>query len=243
MKKVLILGLLLAVLVSGMVVFAADTFTIPKVKSAITIDGDASDWEAAGQAYGMIVLSSDMVADKKTVDNNKDVSAIVYVGWDDSNLYLCFKRVDDKACFPLYGSDGSYSNDAIEFWVNNSQICAAKTQKADIVYSWWKSKTLKKGYQMAWVANDKIGDSANMGEIVKQAGDRGTVGGAPGAVVEMSMSWNNLDMTEVKAGAKLQFAVGTDDNDNDTEREGQLYWPKTWAWANPTTFQPSILGE
>lgn len=96
MRRALSFALSLAVgagLCVNALALSNQTMTAYKVTSEITIDGDLKEWNTSAPA--VINQDSQVVRDKGQWTGPEDLSAEVYLMWDESNLYLAAKILDD----------------------------------------------------------------------------------------------------------------------------------------------------
>lgn len=96
MKRALSFALSLTMglgLSSSSLAYSNQTMTAYKTTSEITIDGDLGEWNISSPA--IINQESQVIRDKGQWTGPEDSSAEVYLMWDESNLYLAAKIMDD----------------------------------------------------------------------------------------------------------------------------------------------------
>lgn len=93
-KLALTLAVALALgLNAGALAYSDQTITAYKAAAPIAIDGDLSEWNAASPAA--IDRPEQVVRDKGQWTDASDLSAEIYAMWDEENLYLGAKILDD----------------------------------------------------------------------------------------------------------------------------------------------------
>ncbi|MBM4043797.1 MAG: hypothetical protein FJ279_01660, partial [Planctomycetes bacterium] len=211
---------------------------IPTTKAAkpITVDGDLADWPAITP----LVLTADMLAHAKDVKDNRDLSAVVYCLWDERNLYLALKVVDDACKFAAPGSGSWWEADSVEFWVGGVQVGLALWPQKSAAFR--GANQALDGATVVVKPAPQIGSLKDMELVPKQHGL--DVVGRPGYVVEAAIPLPSFaDLREAKPGRTFPFAIGLNDADATGSREGQLYLPKTWIHSQPETFAPAVLAD
>lgn len=96
MRRALSFALSLAAGVSlcvNALAYSNQTMTSYKVTSEVVIDGDLGDWNTSAPA--VINQDSQVIRDKGQWTGPEDISAEVYLMWDESNFYLAAKVMDD----------------------------------------------------------------------------------------------------------------------------------------------------
>ena len=206
----LLMCLGLCLFLTGSVLAAGEPIAISKVKAgAITVDGSLNEW--SGPAT---YVSSGLIADAADVKNDDDLSFFGMFAYDDDNLYLAFRVIDDVLVFERSGSD-SWQTDCVEVWLAGSQI----------------------GFTLA---NGKTPEIANWHGMDTTGTKLAVVPAASGYVVEAS-----IPLTAIKSiigkdpasGVSFPISFGADDCDTKGgSREGQIYFPKGWAWGSTASF-------
>ena len=96
MKRVLVFSMILTVALGvsiGALAYSGKTITAYEAVSGVTIDGDLSDWNTSSPA--VIDQGEQVVRDKGQWTGPEDCGIQVYLMWDDANLYLAAKMMDD----------------------------------------------------------------------------------------------------------------------------------------------------
>lgn len=192
------------------------TVPIPKAKAAINVDGDLGEWTAPPVA----VLTYNMTPDGnwRNVKDNRDCSATLYAVWDEKNLYLAAKILDEKLVWGETGRQRWWERDSAEFWVGGRQI--GLNLRPDGSQARTATTPIDGGVQIALVPS------------------------AEGYIMEASFPWSLFpDAPPRTVGAKMRFAFGVNDADDSGEREGQIYFPATWVHSRPETFAEAILTD
>jgi len=201
--------------------------------AGMKIDGDLDEWKAAQP----VVITSGMVADKKDVKDNRDCSAVCFFMWDEKNIYVAARVVDDKACMAQPGARQWWYKDSIEMWVGPKQVGFTLNPKGSQATT---TSAAVPGAQVVVKLSPGVGSGAAMKAIAKQDGC--DVKGCGGYIVEAAVPWKSLGRSP-KAGARFPIAVGVNDADATGTREGQIYFPATWTHSRPETFATGILAD
>ncbi|MEW6356757.1 MAG: glycoside hydrolase [Planctomycetota bacterium] len=192
-----------------------------KIRKAgnIAVDGDLADWAGVPP----VQITSDMVADVKNVSGDRDASASVCVMWDEKAVYLAAKVADDKRVFRDTSQAGDdllkwWERDSLEMWIGERQVGMVVNPQKSIV---------------ALVTNPLDGCQI----AVKETDE--------GYTVEASIPTRHFpDLAQgASVGQRVAFAVGVNDADATGEREGQIYYPKTWKHSQPDTFAEAVLAD
>ena len=191
---------------------ASEDPAIFRADGPVTVDGDLSDW---GQR-GPVTVDASMVADAPEVDNDSDLSVTAHLAYDDEWVYVGAEVTDDVLVFDRTG-DAIYQTDSLEFWLGGEQFGAAISDAAPYLHSFGGNVDIEEA-EVALVP----GESGYTVEVA-----------LPRAAVEAA-----LDMT-IEAGSSLPVAVGANDSDEEeAERQGQIYFPEGWTWGEVDTFEP-----
>lgn len=95
-KRVLLFAMSLAVFLgpcAGALAYGGQAVTAYKTVSEIAIDGDLGEWNTSSPAA--IDQENQVIRDKGQWTGPEDLSAQVYLMWDEENLYLAAKVLDD----------------------------------------------------------------------------------------------------------------------------------------------------
>lgn len=192
----------------------AATLTVPSLQAPPAIDGRLDDWPAGAPKTA---LSPEMVADAKQVDGPDDLSAALGVAWNQTGLFIGVSVRDETLVFTSEDEDQWWYKDTIEFWLNGTQYA--------IRFGPWGANVWSAGGP---VAGAKAAFAQTQGGYSLEAG-------MPRACCEQAIGKG--------IGGTLRFALGINDCDGPDGRQGQLYYPETWAHSNPTTFAVATLGD
>ncbi len=215
--------LLLAVLTLGVAALGAAQTEVSALKSTIAVDGDLSDWTTEAS----VTLDPTMVTDKTDIADENDYSAQTYVSYDDDNIYIGANVLDEATVFER-GGDQLYETDTFEFWIGMNQFAVALSEGQAVLHQFSFS-----GEPVDLSATQVALEYTDTGYALEVS--------IPLAVVTAAAG------SEVIAGSGFQFAVGANDTDTagvaGDAREGQVYYPSTWAWGNPESFATVTLVE
>ncbi len=186
---------------------------IPQAAKPPVIDGDLGEW--AGEPT--FALTPEMVADAREVDGPEDLSAQVRCSWDAAALYLAAAVRDEKAQWVKEGQDSWWEADTIEFWAGGKQMALL-------------------------LGPEKIGTWSSEGPLAGAQVKMKIVAG--GYQVEAALPWEAIGAGgKHQPGMRLRFALGINDADDDTGRQGQLYFPRTWVHSDPSSFAWATLAD
>jgi len=175
---------------------------------SIAIDCDLSDWTDDGIAS---MVTSSFVKESNDADGWQgpyDASALLRLRWDESNLYLAAKILDDVA-LPTANAQSAYSSDCLEIFISpdldGKRILQVLFFPFAESYSgpkcWWIQK---RSDIESKVAFKKIAD---------------------GFQIEAAIPWSGLGI-QPKAGMELPFSFSYDDSDipGGQNRKSVLIW-------------------
>ena len=201
-----ILCLLLATVAWG----AGEPVNIPKMSKAPAIDGDLADWAGMPGYY----VSSEFLSTGSPLDGDDDLSFWFMAGYDDENLYVAYRVIDDVIVMERSGSS-IWQTDCAELWLGAQQL----------------GITLAYG-QNPFVYSFMGGSAAGTKAAVKKVAGGYTIEVAiPKAVVE------GLIGKKMTSGTSFQFSFGVDDADTPGgDRDSQIYYPSGWEWNVTGTY-------
>lgn len=215
----------------------------------VEIDGDLQEWTFIKGEDGAlnnwrnaepIVITAKDVSDEqvKSINGDKDKSAIAFLMWDEKYLYFGAKIIDDF----VYDKGGNYGGDAVElclgeikftFDIDGDGFNFSGGESAGVRIPQEKIK-----YAIKRV--EKLGGSRRTELITAKSGE--SITGAPGYVIEMGLPFDYLPMIfPLKPGTRFGFGLALNDNDNG-ERQAQIAWPSGWKWNMPSTWATAELG-
>ena len=97
------------------------TIVAPQTGAKVKIDGNLDEWK-----LHLFTDEQKIVLTKKTgfinsggIDDDKDFSAVVYVMYDNENLYLAAEVTDD-ATEKGFAGGSNWQNDCIEIWIDGA---------------------------------------------------------------------------------------------------------------------------
>lgn len=175
------------------------------------IDGELGEWPA-DPAF---VLTPEMVADAREVDDADDLSARTWCAWDERFMYLAVEVRDERLRWPAADQEQWWEADSIEFWLGHEQM--ALLPGDDAVRTWSREGAIA-GADVAMSVTDG------------------------GYQIEVGVPWEAADVRP-SAGTRMRLALGVNDADGAGGREGQLYFPRTWVHSAPDTFARVTLAD
>jgi hypothetical protein len=202
----------------------------------IAIDAKRDPWynDLAGPAEGRVHIPFFMNNDDGKPDNNKDLSADLWLAWDPTYLYFYEEVVDNVVHL---NNPTSYQDDCLEIYLD-PDVAAAKTSG-------------QLGFHMT--ALDSAGvDSVNLPGVTNLTGYNCNLGStkadyaraktANGYVLEGRVKWDSLKHTDgtwgpLAPGIGKIFGMSTMNHDNDVAaREASISWAAVLqdaVWNNP----------
>jgi len=186
---------------------------VPRV-SGITVDGSLDDWVGVR----MIYIDPTWVADAPVVEGDADLNGQAYIGYDNDYLYLAVRVTDDVLVFERDGVD-IWQTDAVELWLNDAQIGFTRNINGnDIAYVW----------------SGGLNAASMQVAVVVEANGYTVEAAIPRAEVEKVVS--------MTSGTSFKLAIGIDDSDiPGSERQGQIYMPRSWVWGEPSTYANAVF--
>lgn len=218
MKRVLF-----AVICLSMILSAATkdgVWQVPKAAYPPTIDGEMDDiWKAASTEL-IVKLNQD---DAAPPDDYLDLFATGRVMWDDTNLYIFVKVVDDEISS---SSANSYENDSVEYFFDgdNSKVVEAFDGVDDvqtrIEYQDGSDVSLYDTWPVPEEVEGAVADWENLD------------GDAFGYAVEVAVSLSSLS---IEPGQIFGFELQVNDRDNEARENMYRWWGisnDAWHWAH-----------
>lgn len=226
-------------------------FALPP-KSEIVIDGDLSEWDRSKPAYigeeeqlmgsGMEGLTEE---ERELWGSTNDLSALVYINYDEENIYLALEVLDDRVFsedrFGLKALDG----DCIEVFLSSSG----------------SEKYTNRGYtegdfQIFFMPPTKETESLYF-EVINEAGRYGknpltmegvkgeTILTGKGYIIEIRFPFAFLNKVGYLNPKDLRLTVGVNDGDSEGDTRMQFMLNSTeYGWQHPRYFMPvTFLGE
>jgi hypothetical protein len=189
---------------------AGEPVSIPKIAKAPTIDGNLADWAGMPGYY----VSSLWLTAGAGVDNDDDLSLWFMVGYDDDNLYVAYRIIDNVLVMERTGAN-TWQTDCAELWLGSQQF----------------GITLENGknvYVHSWMGVDA---SKVKAALVPAAGGYTVEAAFPKSVVESSIG------KKMVSGSSFQISFGADDADSSGgDRDGQIFFPAGWEWNSLSTY-------
>jgi endoglucanase len=207
----------------------------------INIDGliEEEEWGEAIPNY--LNQNEQVVTGKSKWSGLDDLSATIWVMWDEENLYLGAVVRDDFPLVNNYEGTDLYKGDSIELYIGfepeesgtsyspyDFQLGFAPADKSEKPASWIWSQTSKGGVRDAPVEGIEIG----VGKT-----------DFPGYSLEVKIPLTNLGEIALKVPQRVRFDLAVDDADS-TSRETQLVWNMTsTGWCFPNVWGEAIIVE
>ena len=200
-----------------------DIFQAHKAAYAPTIDGEMDEIYFAASTERCVVPDA---AEGTPPDGYLDLFSTVRVLWDDTNLYLFIKVVDDEV-----SSSGanSYENDGAEYYFDGDNSKGATMDGVDDVQT-------RIEYQ--------DGDDATLYDSFPEGTEGATAdwenldGDAFGYTIEVAVPLEGLSI-DAEEGTIIGFDIQINDRDNEA-RETMYRW---WGDNNNAWQQPDLWGD
>jgi len=196
-----------------------EDYSCRRAMKTITVDGDMSDWVDQRPLPLMLVGAENVaIPSWKGPD---DCSAIVYLMWDDANLYFAAKVTDDVHHHPDSGH-GMYNGDCFQIAFdplddslipgydgNDMEIGIGDTKAGPVIYAWVGGQSGVSGIvpkELAKVAYKPAQDGKS-------------------GVFEAAISWKMFKSVVPTKGRHMGFNIIYNDNDGGPDgRRGWLMW-------------------
>ena len=238
--------------VGDRVVTASDdleVIPVPRIKSPVVIDGDISKYESMKP---LVLESEDKLGPGGDVrvkglwKGKNDLSARMYVAWDDNNFYLAGTVTDDVFQQRNTG-DSIWKGDSIQFAFDTMNDALAPDESAKAGFNgndhlFGIALTVNGPECYCWVAKGvemKKGEGARKFPLVIKRGN-GTM------TYEIAIPWKELAPLVPKAGRAFRFNFVVNDNDRDNDRNAP-YWmaltPGIAGGVDPSAYRVFVLGE
>ncbi len=120
-----LLALMMVFSMSSAMAYTAQSTQAIKVKDAITVDGDLSDWDTTSP---VIVNSKDqIVRDPGQWEDANDCSFEVYTMWTEIDLYIAMKMLDDTPLMYREGFPPDMADSLVVFFSVNPEADPGRT--------------------------------------------------------------------------------------------------------------------
>jgi len=207
----------------------------------INIDGLIEDKEWGNAIPNYLNQEKQVVTGKRKWSGLDDLSATIWVMWDEGNLYLGAVVRDDFPLVHNYEGTDLYRGDSIELYIGfqpeesgisyspyDFQLGFAPVDKSDEPASWIWSQTSRGGVRDAPVTGVEIG----VGKTE-----------FPGYSLEVKIPLINFGEVVLKTPHRVRFDLAVNDTDS-TFRETQLVWNMTNdGWCFPNVWGEAIIVE
>ena len=203
-----LLTLLTAILAANSYANIDQTYTVHYVSDIIEVDGKIGDWP---QGLEPIVLADEKYIHSDPWNGPEDLSANVYLGWNEEALFIAIITQDDihdqpyqnsRTWSQIFAGDsvqlafdplrdrrvGSYAKDDHEYGF-------ALLKKRTVVWSWQVPEGREKG----------IVETMPLAIIRDEESKR--------TIYEAKIAWSQLSPFQFAEGAKLGFSLLVNDND------------------------------
>ena len=198
---------------------------------APTVDGDLGEWSSTPYSLTQIVYGTSRWS------GLADASAVFYLGWDDTNLYLAARVTDEKYVQISKGSS-LYLGDSLEIQLD-----------ADLASDFFVAELSGDDYQIGlsagnfgsiapgayrWYPSSKSGVPANLVVAGKST--------SSGYALEASIPWSVFAVTPAE-GSRYGFVVSVSDNDavGTAAQQSLVSSVSTRTLFNPTTWGTMVL--
>jgi hypothetical protein len=194
----------------------------PKLNFNIAIDAVKDPWykSLVGPDNGYVYLPAAVYNNNGQPDNNADLSASLWTGWDDTYLYIYEEVKDNKV---LLNNATSYNNDILEMYFDPNPKAAVTTGQLGVVL------TALDSIDADGAALAGVQDLKGNGGVVTDAkkGDYARAKITGGYALEARLKWAWLkDATRTfTPGVGTIIGMATMNHDNDLDkREGTISW-------------------
>jgi hypothetical protein len=213
---------------------SAGAFKAVHLSSPPTIDGNWDDWTSTQFPANYVVYGLE------NWEGKEDLSSSFRIGWDNNNLYIAVKVVDDKYVQNANGAN-IYKGDGIEILIDTD------------LYSDFKSTELSSDdYQLGISpGNPQPGDTmlAYLWYPSSTAGERisveiNAIGGSGLYRVEAAIPWSVFNFTP-SANKHLGFLLSVSDNDKSSEnvQQSMVSEIQNRKLTDPTSWAELVLGN
>jgi hypothetical protein len=213
---------------------SAGSFKAAHLSSPPTIDGNWDEWTSTQFPANYVVYGGG------NWEGKDDLASAFRIGWDNNNLYIAVKVVDDTYVQNASGAN-IYKGDSIELLIDT-----------DLYNDFNSTELSSDDYQLGISpGNPKPGENtqAYLWYPSSSAGERISVeikaiGGSGLYRVEAAIPWSVFNYTP-SAGKHLGFQLSVSDNDKSNENTQQTMVSeiKTRKLTDPTAWAELVLGN
>ncbi|MBE3582761.1 MAG: hypothetical protein IMX01_01455 [Limnochordaceae bacterium] len=210
-----------------------------RAPSPLKIDGDLGDWAFAKDSAITLDSQAQLTPGADSPDTwsgPADLSATIYVAYDDTNLYLAYDVRDDKVVQQFSG-DQIYNGDGPELYLDFTPDGQAAAYDNNVWQFGFTPGT--DAAAPAWVLYQQVQGRSIDPSAVKVAAQRT----ANGYTMEVAIALSALGQT-LQPGHVIHFDVAVNDVDNTsaTATENQIILSRAAdGWQNPSVFVPLTI--
>lgn len=202
-----------------------DMWQVHKAAYAPTIDGEMDDIYFAASTQRIVIVDN---ADAAPPDSYLDLFATGRLLWDDTNLYIFIKVVDDEVSS---SSANSYENDSAEIYFD------AGDDKADT----YGEDDVQTRIEYQDGDDETLYDSCPEGTEGATADWENPDGDAFGYTIEVAYPLAGLSI-DAEEGTIFGFEIQVNDRDNEARENMYRFWGNdNMAWQQPSLFGTAEL--
>lgn len=214
--------------------FAAECY---KVTTRPTIDGNLEDWQKQCP-IPLIGKNQLTVQDRSYEWNPRNLNAVVYIRWDNANLYVAVQVMDDVH-HPAGSGEGVIEGDSVILAFDPTNRGIDRDKKA---FAYYVSSAKPVGGSGAYslVRPEKLSAGLRSGHLVRDSsvGYEVAINQDEGiSTYELCMPFSELGGIEPGFGGKFAFSIQVNDNDG----KG-LVSHMNWAGGLSPVWQPADFG-
>lgn len=183
-------------------------FEIVKAAGPILIDGVLKEWEQAEQ----IEITPMKHLEAGSVTDKDDLSADVWLMWDEEYLYFAANVTDNQVINRMKGPD-IWREDCVELFIDPNDNGFIWGNKRDFQIGLSPSGSDAKPQSWAWFQNGSFEDYIEKSVQIEKNG----------YIIEAAIKWSFLDVRP-KKGMVLGVSPAVHDFDEDKSSDGKLNW-------------------
>lgn len=196
----------------------------------VKLNGDLLGWE---DCEPIVINKASQVQEGSDLwKGAADLSAKVYIKWDEKNLYMAADVNDNKPFINSNKKGDIWNGDAIEVVFGAAE--GADKNRSSMEESDFQigiaSGNKKNVPASVWIWKNNAAPTG--GEVVVKAKSKGYI-------IEVKIPWENFGTFKPRSGAKIGFDCAIDDADSKAKREVQMVWNGDFLFYK----DPGVWGE
>lgn len=205
-------------------------FICRRVEGRITIDGNLDKWE--GLEPLRLDRKEQVVGPWK---GPSDLSAEIFLAWDEDHLYLAAKVKDDRFCQEFSGAD-SWQGDSVQISFDTSNDDSSELDEGDYEYALALTPKGPEAFRLSVEEGRMRGEEVDVPLFIEVLPEEGL------HIYEVAIPWSQLKPFRPEEGRICGFNVVVNDNDGEGPK-GWIAWTPGIRESKDTSFFGDLVFE